>query len=88
MNAYDRFVRELREPVARTQIERSTARVLESLEAGEPARLVVVTAPLQPLQRSWEWSAIAAFALAMIVACVLHLALLQPVSSDVLARTR
>jgi len=87
MNAYDRFVKELREPVSRTQIERSTARVLERLEAGEPARLVVATAPIQPLQRPWEWSAITAFALAMIVACVLQLALVQPVSSDVLART-
>lgn len=86
MNAYDRFVKELREPVARTQIERSTARVLESLEAGEPARLVVAAAPIQPLHRTWEWSSFAAFSLAMIVAGVLQLALVQPVSSDVLAR--
>jgi ferric-dicitrate binding protein FerR (iron transport regulator) len=87
MNAYDRFVRELREPVSRSQIERSTARVLESLEAGEPARLGPVPVPRRPSRRSWEWSAVAAASLAFIVAGVLQVALLQPVGSDVLART-
>jgi hypothetical protein len=87
MNAYDRLVKELREPVSRSQIERSTARVLESLEAGEPARLVPVLVTRQPSRRSWEWSTVAAASLAFLVAGMLQVALLQPVGSDVLART-
>ena len=87
MNAYDRLVKELCEPVPRNQIERSTARVLESLEAGEAARLIVVAAPIQTSQRFCEWRAMAAASFAMIVACVLQLALFQPVGSDVLAKT-
>jgi hypothetical protein len=84
---FDRVLKELRDPVPQTQIDRATARVLQSLETGEPPRLVFAQTDAVEGPPSWRWSALAATVAGFIAVAVLQFFLLQPVDNDGVART-
>jgi hypothetical protein len=80
------FLEELRKPVPQKHVERATAKVLESLESGEPARL---TAEFFPAARRpfVRWTAVAAGLVAMAFGGLLPLALFQAPDDSAVART-